>query len=133
MNAARPRLTISGCSHHRSVRSVRAGMSARLGEKTPVAGRFTAGALIKGDPLHVGSSEDTQITPARGVWVPISRWADRDREPRWGSEPGAADPLVVDVAPELVVVLGVGDDHLLFRRRRVGAAARVERVGVGIE
>src|ERR1017187_1868695 len=45
-NAAKPRSTLSGDNHHRSVRSVRCWMCARVGEKTPDAGRFAVGALI---------------------------------------------------------------------------------------
>jgi hypothetical protein len=45
-NAAKPRSTRNGDNHHRSVRSVRCGMWARAGEKTPDAGLFAVGALI---------------------------------------------------------------------------------------
>jgi hypothetical protein len=38
-------VTSGGC-HQRSVRSVRSGIWARPGEKTPDAGRFAVGALI---------------------------------------------------------------------------------------
>src|SRR5574337_1403911 len=118
MNASRPMLTRSGDIHHRSVRSVRCPIRARAEENTPVAGRLTAGALIWWNPLRLGSSEGTHPR-APGV-------AGR-------SGPAlAADSFVVDVAPELGVVFGVGDRDFLLRM--LGAVAlQVEFAGIGLE
>src|SRR5690348_15103292 len=89
--AASPRSVSSGACHHRSVRSVRCGIWARLGEKTPVARRSAVGALT---------------VPFRRVQLLCE-----------ASMPAvsslAADAAIADVAPELPVVLGVGDRDLL--------------------
>src|SRR3954454_14079680 len=85
-NAAKPRSTISGDCHHRSVRNVRCGIWARLGEKTPVALRSAGGALT---------------VPSRWWWCGTSVAGL------------AGDAPVVDFAPEGGVVLGVRDRDLL--------------------
>src|SRR3954465_2773140 len=101
-NAAKPRLIRSGWSHHLSVRSVFSPMWARVGEKTPESERFAAGALIYCVPLRTGCrSKGTQkVSPL------ISR-ASLLRAVV------TSDTLVVDIAPEIAVVLGVWDCDLL--------------------
>src|ERR1700737_4209038 len=73
-NAAKPRSIRSGDIHHRSVRSVRCWMWARVGEKTPDAERFAVGALIYCDPLRVASSESTHSEEH-----PVSRGVNQER------------------------------------------------------
>src|ERR1700757_397807 len=110
MNAKRPRFVTSGGNHHRSVRSVRSGNCARVAEKTPVAGRFAVGALIycsssnglSGRRVH---RENPLIFGGLGLSGPVV----------------TPDTLVVDLAPAVGVVLGVGNGDLLARLLHGGA------------
>ena len=71
---------MSGDCHHRSVRRVRCGIWARLGEKTPVALRSAVGALT----------------------VSLSVWLCPDQT----AAALAGDSSVILIAPEVGVVLG---------------------------
>src|SRR5215217_1375263 len=117
-NAANPRSTTSGDCHHRSVRRVRWGISARVGEKTPVPGRSAVGALTM----------CLQASPVAGCAIAAS-----------ATEPSSApavtpDTLVIDVPPEVGVVLGVGNRDLLRRLPVTGyPAGEFQLLGVDIE
>src|SRR6185437_6362123 len=101
INAANPKSIRSGDIHHRSVRSVRCSMCARVDEKTPDAGRFAVGALIKCSSsnglfrrrVHISSPRNTGGLAFSGPVV-------------------APDSLMVDVAPKVAVVIGIGDGDL---------------------
>src|SRR5436305_4572164 len=121
MKAERPRLVTSGGNHQRSVRSVRCGICARVAEKTPDAGRFAVGALIK-------------CSSSNGL---SGRRVHRDGAPLlWGatlSRPVVTpDTLVVDVAPEVAVVLGIGNDDLVAGLLH-GGAGQIQFGDVGVE
>src|SRR5436190_8001408 len=106
--AAKPRSVHSVGIHHLSVRRVRCGISARLGEKTPVALRSAVGALT---------------FPSRCGYVPLRIAAALAR-----------DSSVVLVAPEGGVVGGVGDGDLLCALVGTGhAPGELQLLGVDVE
>src|ERR1700691_3290617 len=101
MNAAKPRSILSGDSHHRSVRSVRCWMCARVGEKTPDSGRFAVGALINcssSNGLLVEEYTETALHFPGGL--------------KSSGPVVTPDTLVIDIAPEFAVVLGVWNGDL---------------------
>ena len=98
---------MSGDCHQRSVRRVRWGISARVGEKTPVASWSAVGAL----------TVSVQASPVAGCASAAS-----------ATEPNSAptvtpDTLVIDVSPEVGVVLGVRNPDLFCRLPMTGYPA----------
>jgi hypothetical protein len=78
------------------------------------------GALIYWDPLRVASAESTQSEEN-----PVSRGV-------LSVTTVAADTFVVDIAPEIAVVLGVGDRDLLGRLSD-GVPGQIQLTGVDVE
>ena len=102
-NAANPRSVTMGDFSQLSVRSVRCGICRPVGEKTPVAVAVGGGCAHYGFPFDGCCAVAAERAPVR----PSTR----------RSLAMAAETLVVDVPPEIGVVLRIRDGDLLTDMR----------------